>query len=262
MTPLRLVVTASEGALESLEAHLAGVPVVVHRAPLARFEPPARWDQVDATLGRIAEYDAVAVTSPRAAAALAARCTLLRIDASTLPVVWASGARSAEPLAAAGARVRVAAAAVVGEQGAASALAAALLAAAVGPRVLFACGVPHRPTLLDALRAGGVEVDEAVCYRTALASTAEAARAVARADLLLVASPAVARLLADALPGDAVRPPLVAVGPTTAEAAADAGWPAAAVADAPLGEAAAAAVASLVKRLGDAAHSSRSPGAT
>jgi uroporphyrinogen-III synthase len=262
VTPLRLVVTASEGALESLESHLAGVPVEVRRVPLARFEPPARWDQVDATLQRIAAYDAVAVTSPRAAAALVARCALLRIDVTGFPPVWAAGARSAEPLAAAGAAVRVAAADAVGERGAAAALAAAMLAAAAGPRVLFACGVPHRSTLADALRAGGVEVDEAVCYRTALASTAAAARAAAAADLLLVASPAVAQLLADALPRDAVRPPLVAVGPTTAEAAAAAGWPAAGVAEAPLGEAAAEAVAALVRRLGDASDSSRSPGAT
>ena len=98
------------------------------------------------------------------------------------------------------------------------------------------------------LRHEGIEVDEVVCYRSVLAGEA-AARAAARAR---GASswwrvPSVADLLARASRLDA-RPPLLAVGPTTAAAARASGWPPAAVAAHPDVEALVAGVRSLPRR--------------
>ena len=59
---------------------------------------------------------------------------------------------------------------------------------------------------------------EVVCYRSVLAGEVEARRAAERAQVLVVASPSVADLLARACP-PGVRPALLAVGPTTAAAA-------------------------------------------
>ncbi len=98
--------------------------------------------------------------------------------------------------------------------------------------MLFLCGDTRRDELPSALRAGGVAVDEVVCYRSLLAPEEEARRALAGADVLLVASPRVATLAARVVARDE-RPALVAIGPTTAAAARAAGWAPAGVARRP-----------------------------
>jgi Uroporphyrinogen-III synthase len=134
----------------------------------------------------------------------------------------------------------------VGEQGAAAALAAALLAAGVRGPVLFPCGDLRRDELAARLRVGGIAVEEVVCYRSVLAGESAARRAAERAQVLVVASPSVADLLARACPPEA-RPALLAVGPTTAAAARALGWPPAGVAARPTVEALVAAVRALVR---------------
>jgi uroporphyrinogen-III synthase len=81
-----------------------------------------------------------------------------------------------------------------------------------------------------------VAVEEVVCYRSLLAPDEEARRAIAGADVVLVASPRVATLAAKVVPRDE-RPALVAIGPTTAGAARAAGWAPAGVARRPTVEA-------------------------
>jgi uroporphyrinogen-III synthase len=84
-----------------------------------------------------------------------------------------------------------------------------------------------------------------VCYRSVLADEAAARAAADRAAILVVASPSVADLLARAsVVGE--RPPMLAVGPTTAAAARASGWAPAAVAARPDVEALVAGVRSLV----------------
>jgi uroporphyrinogen-III synthase len=107
-----------------------------------------------------------------------------------------------------------------------------MLAAGVRGPVLFPCGDIRRDELSTRLRADGVEVEEAVCYRSVLAGEAAARRAAERARILIVASPSVADLLAGACP-PGLRPPLLAVGPTTAATARASGWVPAAVATKP-----------------------------
>jgi uroporphyrinogen-III synthase len=134
---------------------------------------------------------------------------------------------------------------VVGDRGAAAALADALLASGLRGPVLFPCGDIRRDELPARLRDEGIEVVEVVCYRSVLAGEAEARRTAERAQVLVVASPSVADLLARACPAG-VRPALLAVGPTTAAAARASGWPPARVASRPTAEALAAAVRALL----------------
>jgi len=84
-----------------------------------------------------------------------------------------------------------------------------------------------------------------VCYRSVLAGETEARGAAERAQVVIVASPSVADLLARACP-PGLRPALVAVGPTTAAAAQASGWPPTRVAARPTSEALAAAVRAVV----------------
>ena len=89
--------------------------------------------------------------------------------------------------------------------------------------MLFPCGDLRRDELPARLRDDGIEVVEVTVYRSVLAGEVDARRAAERAQILVVASPSVADLLARACP-PGVRPPLVAVGPTTAAAARASGW--------------------------------------
>jgi uroporphyrinogen-III synthase len=117
---------------------------------------------------------------------------------------------------------------------------------AAGP-VLFPCGEAHREELPSVLRSAGVLVDEVVCYRSVLADITDARVAAELGTILIVASPTVANLLAQACPRGGNRPGLLAVGPTTADAARAAGWPPAAVASEPSARGLAAAVKGLLE---------------
>lgn len=240
----RVVLTGTEGAFAGLAGRLGqAFDVIPH--PLITFEAPASWAPLDAALAALAPGDVVAVTSPRAADAVAAR--LRALGAARLPVpLFASGPASAAPLAAF-ASTELADTARVGAVGAGRALAERLRD--VRPAaVLFPCGDQRRDELPAILAAAGIAVREQVCYHTVPASAAVAAAAIERADVLVVASPMVARLLAHASGVAAqvgARPALVAIGPTTAAAAEAAGWPATAVAATPDEEALAAAIHAL-----------------
>ena len=120
-----------------------------------------------------------------------------------------------------------------------------MLSAGVRGPVLFPCGDLRRDELPARLRDAGIPVEEVVCYRSVLAGEAAARHAAERAQVLVVASPSVADLLARACPLG-VRPALLAVGPTTASAARASGWPPAGVAARPTTEALAAAVRALI----------------
>ncbi|HYF40391.1 MAG TPA: uroporphyrinogen-III synthase [Gemmatimonadales bacterium] len=131
-----------------------------------------------------------------------------------------------------------------GETAAAS-LAHAMLEAGVGSPVLFPCGDRRRDELPQLLESGGVQVDEVVCYRSVLASPREAGAAILGSTIVIVASPSVAALLAEACPRPS-RPLLVASGKATADAAQAAGWSPAAVAAEPSPSALAAAITGLL----------------
>ena len=68
-----VVVTASTGTFPGLVEMLRAIPAPVEEIPLMEFAAPLDWSPVDRALDRILEFDAVAVTSPRAARAFAGR---------------------------------------------------------------------------------------------------------------------------------------------------------------------------------------------
>lgn len=219
---LRVVLTGAAGTLDGLGAALATAGLACEDRPLLGFGPPHSWQAMDDAITRLASYAAIAITSPRAAESLVQRTRELGIDPRSAPIIW-SGAASAELLRGLFPRVEVPAAGVTEPASLAVRLAGAMLEAGVGSPVLFPCGEVHREELLVRLRAAGRRVEPVIAYRAVIASPEVITAAMARGDILVVTSPRVAQHLAAAAPADA-RPSMVAIGPTTADAAAAAGW--------------------------------------
>lgn len=238
-----VVLTAASGSFPGLGEALRALPAEIIEMPLLAFSPPQDWTEVDRAIGEIRRYAAVAFNSPRAAAAFGGRWE--EHGEGALPPVWAGGRGTALAVAGLAGTVRTAAADESGRIGAAAALAAAMLGEGIAGPVLFPCGEVRRDELSARLRQEGIEVDEVVCYRSVLAGEDAAREAVRRAGILVVASPTVAELVAR-VSAPTPRPPLVAVGPTTAAAARAAGWTPAAVAERPEVEALVATVGSLL----------------
>ena len=225
----RVLLTASQGSIPGLAGGLIarGVEAVEH--PLIRFAPPDDWTPLDRALASIERFQAIAVTSPRTALAL-----VRRLPSKPCPVpTWATGTITSQLLSAVISTVHVARGSEA--EGAAEAVADAMLNAGVESPVLFPCGDLHRQALVFRLETAGVRVESVICYRSVLASPDEARAACAGFDLVVVASPSVARLLADSIPAPE-RPRLLAAGPTTAATAEQAGWSADAVARHPSAE--------------------------
>ena len=245
----RIVITASAGSFPGLADALSAPGRAVTEQPLIHFKAPSDWTSLDQALERLHDYQAVALTSPRAATVLAARLVHLRIRWPLVnsPQVWASGAATAAALGRTLGFVRTPEEREVGSSGAAAALAQLMLDKRVAGPVLFPCGSARRELLPRRLRGEGVSVDEVVCYQSVLADESEAKAKAAGATLLIVASPSVAHLLIDACPPGS-RPDLIAVGPTTAQAARDGGWEPAAVASHPARDAVVAAVVEVLAR--------------
>jgi uroporphyrinogen-III synthase len=244
-----VVVTASPGTFPGLLAALQAIPVAVEEHPLMSFAPPLDWRPVDAALDGLGRYDAVAFTSPRSARAFVDRVVASEkqkvLELPGGPTVWAGGAGTAAALGDLPVPLHTPEARLTGSLGAAGALARAMLDAGIRGPVLFPCGEIRRDELPARLRDDGLEVDEVVCYRSVLAGEVEARRAVQRGQVVVVASPSVADLLARACPSGS-RPALLAVGPTTAAAARASGWPPAGVAARPTAEALVAGVRTLL----------------
>jgi uroporphyrinogen-III synthase len=243
--PPTVVVTASAGTLSGLVDALRRMSLPAEEHPLLTFVPPLDWRPLDQALDTVTRYDAIALTSPRAARAFSGRWQMRGGGQPTLPPVWAGGPGTVTALAGVLSEVHSPSAKDVGQWGSGAALAAAMLEAGVRGPVLFPCGEIRREELTTRLRHEGINVDEIVCYRSVLAGESAARAAAERAGILVVASPSVADLLAKACP-PGVRPALVAVGPTTAAAARVAGWSPDAIASGPTVDAVVTAVQSLV----------------
>jgi uroporphyrinogen-III synthase len=228
-----LVLTGSLGSFAGLREALEERSIEVLDRPLIDFAPPASWTPLDTALDRLATYPAVAFTSPRAVKAVVDRLASRGLQwPQTSPAVWAGGTSTRAELEKLLGSGRVLQPEESAGLGAAKGLARAMLAAGTSGPVLFACGAQRRDELPAWLRAKGVQVEEVECYRTILAPLANARAAAVPGEWLVVASPSVVGLLVRAYPS-AERPYLIAVGPTTAAAARDAGWTPAAVADEP-----------------------------
>ena len=237
------MVTASAGSFSGLAEALSTLPAAVVEHPLITFRAPRDWAPLDHALDQLSSYQAIAVTSPRAAAALADRIAErgIRAGVGGWPPLWAGGATTAAALSSILGPARIPNQQDLARNGAAGALAIALLDAGIAGPVLFPCGNNRRDELPEGLRREGVQVDEVVCYESVLASESSARASAACATMMVVASPGVAHLLAHACASGS-RPDLIAVGPTTSAAAHTAGWDPAVVAELPTVDAVAVAI--------------------
>ncbi len=235
----RVVFTGPEESLPGLEeaARKAGFPL--ERRPLISFEPPADWTPLDAALANLDRFGAIALTSPRAAGAVAAR---LNVPCSV--PAWVTG--SATAAASGGRFTAVHITRASGSGDAAAAVADAILASGISAPVLFPCGDRRRDSLVTRLEAAGLPVITVVCYRSVLAERDQARACGRDAAVLIASSPSVALLLARSI-DPSRRPLLAALGRTTAVEARDAGWPPDAVALGPTADSVIAAVAAIAR---------------
>lgn len=217
-----LTVTLSEGSLPELEPALARLGVGVRRRPLLRF--------VERTIPAIAstlisaEFEAIVVTSPRAAKILAT--TVARLSPSELdglPVVWTTGAQTLSLLP------RSLAACLPYSGSGAGPVADAMIASGIGGPVLYLCSPDRRDELPQRLAALGIEVSELHLYSVELAGTETVRETMQATDLILVASHRVLRVAASLED----RPGLVCLGPATAKTALELEWEPVAVAPEP-----------------------------
>jgi uroporphyrinogen-III synthase len=237
----RIVLTFSSGSLSGLAQALPGI--TVDEVPLLSFTPPDDWTPVDHALERLAEFRAVAVTSPRAARAVSVRAAERGWQFDAAVPVWVTGVATASALNGVFGLPRLAAG-DDGADGAGAALARAMIAAGVQSPALYPCGEVHREELPAILAEAGIAVQAVTCYRSVLADEAAARSAIAGADVVVIGSSRVAELLAG-IPRSGPRPALLALGHSTAAAARDAGWPPDAVAARPTSEALAECVRQL-----------------
>ena len=238
----RVIFTGAAGALSGLGAAVEANGAQFTQWPLLSFAPSADPTLLENAVGRLDAYAAICLTSPRAAEAVVRLVEQHDIDLARAPVVWTSPACEAllRPFFP---RIEVPPRDRHGDS-LGVALADTMLRHDVQSPVLFPCGDLHREELVDRLRDAGRVVDVVEAYRTVLAGPAHAESLMAAADVVVVTSPSVARLLASVEHRE--RPAFVAIGPTTADQARRHGWMPDAVAASPSVPAVAAAIHSLL----------------
>jgi uroporphyrinogen-III synthase len=224
----RYLLTRPVGDADALAGALrrAGIESVV--VPAIAIRPPVSYDALDRALNVLETYDWVLFTSPNGVRAMRGR--IKTAAPGTPPPAWAAvgpgTAREVEGLLGAGS--------VWAPTTALGQLAASELPAPPGARVLWVKGDRASPEVGRRLRERGLVVDDVVAYRTAEAPP-ESVGPLAAAwrdglDGVVFASASAARGFAGlARAAGIVKPErgflVVAIGPVTAAAAVDAGWP-------------------------------------
>lgn len=237
----RIAITRSQDQAEPFCRELiarGAIPVLV---PTISFAPPSDFGALDRCLGQLAEFDWLLLTSQNAVRGLADRCRELGFELADVvsspassgenrrPEVAAVGPATAEAAARAGLRV-----AFVARDHRGSALAAELGPRLGGARILLPRSDRANPELLDALRGLGASVTEVIAYRTIRVETrGESLLGQLRGgqvDVITFFSPSAFYHLAEELGLDALRAlhpqaAFAAIGPATASALSDAGFP-------------------------------------
>jgi uroporphyrinogen-III synthase len=222
-----VVVTRAEGPEGPLASALAEGGARVLPLPTVAFALPEDPGALEASFGRLAEFDWLLVTSPHAAAVLTSHPAWAAVGAGgDRPHVAAAGTATAERLAEAGAVVDLAPA-EAGARGLLESFARAGTALA-GTRMLWPRSDIARRDLADGLRGQGATVEEVVAYRTLPARGPAIATFLrhlekGRIDAVTFMSPSSAENLARALGGGdlrrlADRTLVASIGPTTSEA--------------------------------------------
>lgn len=223
--PPRILVTRPARQAAELSDRLRGAGFEPVEVPAIAIVPPPNWTALDATLGRLAAYQWIVVTSRNAVEAVFDRMAGLGVPLPTT-VRWAViGPGTAAALAAFGVTdawmpTRFLSEAMVDE-----------LPARAGERLLRV-RAEAAAEMAPALRARGIAVDEVVAYRTIEAPPDSVPRLreawASGVEAVVLTSASAARgflaLAASAGLTDALRAvPVVAIGPVTAAAARAAG---------------------------------------
>ena len=226
-----IVVTRPAAQTDGLSAMLEGLGAGVIVQPAIEIGPPSDWRRVDLAIDGLRSYNWIVFSSANGVDAFLGRLHERGFDARALGGVRiaAIGPATAEALA----RHRLRTDLQPAEYRAES-LAAALLPAAAGDRVLLVRASRGREVLAETLAAGGANVSQVVAYesRDVTTPSAESAAALAagRVDWITVTSSAIARAIV-AMFGDQLRrAKLAAISPLTASVLNGAGLGCAAVA--------------------------------
>ena len=217
----RVVVTRPRDRAASLVAALEAESAEVLVFPGIEVVGPEDPHALDAARARLTEYDWLVFTSVYAVRAIGSAG---QWDRGSLPRVGCVGAATAAAAAERGWAVER-----VPEVGTGRALADALIAGGLkaGERVLFPKAADALDALPEALRGHGARVDEVVAYRKDVpeGETGELGALLRRGavDALTFTSPSTVEGFLLRFPGEALRAPAVVIGPTTAEAAREAG---------------------------------------
>ena len=216
--------------------------------PAIQIVDPLSWEACDRAISQIADYAGIFLTSAHAARKFLGRAVAIRPDAAAAiqkMAIYAVGAKTADAVRACGCSVAGIPATADAEH-----LGALLPPNDVaGRKFLFPRSDIARDVLPSSLRSLGAEVDEVIAYRNLSPSPGqqESVRALlqeGRIDLVTAFSPSAVRSLREILHPSTVATPLVAVGPTTAEAARAAGFTSVIVAPAASSDGVVAAVES------------------
>ena len=247
----RVAVTRAAGGEDPLTVRLRELGAHVIHVPAIAAAPPESWEEFDAALSDITQYDWIAFASATAVDAALSRIVALGLPPPPVGTRLAAvGRATAQHL-----QDRLRAPDLVPEQATGAALAEAMAPHVRGRRVLLPRAAEGRAELLEGLVAAGADVVAATCYRTVAApasAMAPLAEAIAegRIDAVTFASPSAVKSVVAALGARAAlleHCVLAAIGPTTAAALQEAGLRVAAMPD----TASAAALAdALARRLG------------
>jgi len=226
-----VLVTRPVHQADSLADRLADLGAGVLIQPAIEIGPPRDWAALDAVISQLADFEWIVFSSANGVNYFLERLASRGLDLRALGHVQlaAIGPATAEALAARGLRADV-----QPEEFRAEALAAALLPAASGRRVLLVRASRGRETLAETLVAGGADVTQAVAYESRDVTEADPevldALAAGRVDWITVTSSAIARSLVRLLGDRLASARLAAISPLTAGVLAEAGYPPAAVA--------------------------------
>ena len=223
----RVAVTRGKGGEDPLSTRLRELGAQVLEVPAIVVAPPLSWDEFDAAVHDLWQYDWIAFAS-----ATAVEATLSRIVSLGLPPppvgtrLAAVGKATAHHL-----QARLRAPDLVPDHATGAALAEAMAPHMRGRRVLVPRAAEGRLDLMDGLAAAGADVVAVPCYRTVAsppAAVAPLGEALldGRVDAVTFASPSAVKSILTALGARAAmldRCALAAIGPTTAAALVESG---------------------------------------
>jgi uroporphyrinogen-III synthase len=230
----RIVVTRARAAGEQLATRLRDLGAIPLIRPLIAIAPPDDLTPLDAALRELRQFEWLVCTSANAVAALHERLQALGLpkEPPSTVRVGAVGSATAAAFRANGWRV---------DNLPATYTAAGLAEAfgdLTGQRVLFPASAIARPTLAEGLRARGATVEMVTAYRTVILPLEPGEPLVAALqddaiNAVTLTSPSTVRGFLPFLAASGRErhsPALVCVGPTTADAAREAGLTVSAIA--------------------------------